>query len=77
MDDMSTTPQVATLSETSTGLPEIPKYISGKFVTEYIAACDESVQQRFRDLCAHRRVTIPNTEDTLRTEQVELFMDAI
>lgn len=87
MATMSTTPASATPevntgvspnAETSpAGLPEIPEYISGKFVLEYIAACDTTIQKRFEDLCARRRVEIPNTEDTLRTEQVELFMDAL
>lgn len=81
MDEMSTTPTIGATpsaqSDALTVLPEIPEYISGKFVHEYIAACDTAIQQRFNDLCARRRVTIPNTEDTLRTEQVELFMDAI
>lgn len=74
MSDMDTTPVIAQVTE---GLPEIPEYITGTFVTEYIAACNEVVQQRFKDLCARRRITIPNTGNTLRTEQVELFMDAI
>lgn len=80
MSEMSTTPTVNTGTDqeaTTKALPEIPKYITGKFVTEYIAACDKTIQDRFKTLCARRRITIPNTTDTLRTEQVELFMDAV
>lgn len=76
MSEMATTPAI-TQQVSDPTLPDIPKYITGKFVTEYIAACDEKIQNRFNDLCARRRITIPNTTDTLRTEQVELFMDAI
>ena len=80
MSEMSTTPtigEVTTQEDTPKVLPTIPEYITGKFVHEYIDACDEVIQQRFADLCARRRVEIPNTESGLRTEQVELFMDAI
>lgn len=58
-------------------LPEIPEYITGNYVTEYIAACSETVQNRFKEMCALRDITIPETDDVLRTEQVELFMAAI
>lgn len=80
MSEMSTTPTVNTGTEqkvTAKTLPAIPEYITGTFVTEYIDACDKTIQDRFKTLCARRRITIPNTTDTLRTEQVELFMDAI
>lgn len=76
MSEMTTTPAI-TQQVSDPTLPEIPKYITGKFVTEYIAACDKTIQDRFKNLCARRRITIPNTTDTLRTEQVELFMDAV
>lgn len=76
MSEMTTTPTITQQVPDPT-LPEIPAYITGKFVTEYIAACDKTIQDRFKNLCARRRITIPNTTDTLRTEQVELFMDAV
>lgn len=76
MSDMTTTPAITQQISDPT-LPDIPEYITGKFVTEYIAACDKTIQDRFKNLCARRRITIPNTTDTLRTEQVELFMDAV
>lgn len=57
--------------------PKLPEYITGKYVHEYIAACNESTQQRFADLQKLRGITIPNNETILRTRQVELFMDAI
>lgn len=58
-------------------LPELPEYITGNFVTTYIAACSEEVQQRYEDALARSRITISETDDVLRTEQVELFMSVI
>ena len=58
-------------------LPEIPEYITGKFVHEYIAACSEEIQERFASLQTLRGITIPNNDNVLYSEQVKLFMDAI
>lgn len=79
-ETLSTTPKTTAESENESvvkELPDIPEYITGEFVNSYIEACDETIQQRFKNLCTRRRITIPNTSDNLRTEQVELFMDAI
>ena len=57
--------------------PEMPKYITGAYAISYIAACTSEVQQRFAELQKKRGVTIPNDNKVLRTEQVELFMEAI
>ena len=57
--------------------PTLPKYITGAYAIEYIAACNEEVQQRFAGLQKKRGITIPNDEKVLRTEQLRLFMDAI
>ena len=58
-------------------LPEIPEYITGNYVNEYIAACSDEVKTNFQKMCALRGITFPETDDVLRTEQVELFMAAI
>lgn len=58
-------------------LPEIPEYITGNFVKTYIAACATSTQERFKQMCALNGITFPETDDALRTEQIELFMAAI
>ena len=68
---------VATMSEPSATLPEIPEYITGAFVHDYIEACASEVQERFNSLCTRRGIEIPDDAKVLRTEQVELFMDAI
>ena len=57
--------------------PTLPKYITGAYAIEYIAACNEEVQQRFAELQQKRGVAIPNDSKVLRTEQLKLFMDAI
>ncbi len=57
--------------------PTLPKYITGAYAIEYIAACSTEVQQRFADLQKKRGITIPNDSKVLRTEQLKLFMDAI
>lgn len=74
-EKLSTTP--ASGVEVPKVLPAAPEYITGKYVTEYIAACSAEVQKRFKDLCASRRIEIANDSSILKTEQVELFMDAI
>lgn len=82
MSEMSTTPK-AQADESqqeepvTPSIPDTPEYITGKYVTEYIKACSTNIQTRFAGLCTARQITIPNTTDVLRTEQVELFMDAI
>lgn len=58
-------------------LPEIPEYITGNFVKAYIAACSAGVQERFKQMCVLSGITFPETDDVLRTAQVELFMAAI
>lgn len=68
---------VATMAELSSTLPEIPEYITGAFVHDYIEACASEVQERFNSLCTLRGIEIPDDSNVLRTEQVELFMDAI
>ena len=54
-----------------------PEYITGKFVNEYIAACDPSVKKDLDAALARTGITIPNTNDVLRTSQVELFMSIL
>lgn len=61
----------------STKLPEIPEYITGAFVHTYLTACDASVKKRFDDLCKLRGIEIPNDNKAIRTEQRELFMEAL
>lgn len=56
---------------------KFPEYITGKFVNEYIAACDSSVKKDFDAALARTGITIPNTNDVLRTSQVELFMSIL
>lgn len=56
---------------------KFPVYITGKFVHEYIAACDPSVKKEFDAAVARTGITIPNTEDVLRTSQVELFISIL
>lgn len=56
---------------------DFPEYITGKFVHEYIAACDPSVKTEFDAAVARTGITIPNTEDVLRTSQVELFISIL
>ena len=57
--------------------PVLPEYITGAYAISYIAACNAEVQQRFAELQAKRGVTISNDNKVLRTEQLELFMEAI
>lgn len=56
---------------------KFPEYITGKFVNEYIAACDPSVKKDLDAALARTGITIPNTNDVLRTSQVELFMSIL
>ncbi len=58
-------------------LPAVPEYLTGNFVKKYIAACSKETQTRFKQMCALRGITFPETDNVLRTEQVELFMAAI
>ena len=57
--------------------PTLPEYITGAYAHEYIAGCNEEVQQRFAYLQKLRGITIPNDLKVLRSEQLKLFMDAI
>lgn len=56
---------------------KFPEYITGKFVNEYIAACDPSVKEELDAAMARAGIEIPNTEDVLRTAQVELFVSIL
>lgn len=58
-------------------LPQIPERITGKFATEYIAACSEEVKSRFATLQKLRGITIPNNTNVLCSNQLKLFMDSI
>ena len=57
--------------------PSLPKYITGAYATSYIAACNTEVKNRFAALQKQRGITIPNDAKVLRSEQLNLFMDAI
>lgn len=63
--------------DTPAVIPETPTYITGSYVHDYVAACDESVKDRLDDLMARRGIDIPDTDDALRTAQIELFMEAL
>lgn len=54
-----------------------PEYITGKFVNEYVAACDPSVKKDLDAALARTGIEIPNTDDVLRTAQVELFISVL
>ena len=56
---------------------KFPEYITGKFVKEYIAACDPSVKEALDAALARTGMEIPDTEDVLRTAQVELFISVL
>lgn len=56
---------------------KFPEYITGKFVNEYVAACDPSVKQALDAAMALTGINIPNTDDVLRTAQVELFISVL
>lgn len=56
---------------------KFPEYITGKFVNEYVAACDASVKQALDTAMALTGINIPNTDDVLRTAQVELFISIL
>lgn len=56
---------------------KFPEYITGKFVNEYIAACDPSVKEELDAAIARTGIEIPNTEEVLRTAQVELFVSIL
>lgn len=56
---------------------KFPEYITGKFVNEYVAACDPSVKKDLDAALARTGITIPNTDDVLRTAQVELFVSIL
>ena len=56
---------------------KFPEYITGKFVNEYVAACDPSVKEALDAVLARTGMEIPNTEDVLRTAQVELFISVL
>lgn len=54
-----------------------PEYITGKYVNAYIKQCSKEAQDRFAELQVLRGITIPNTDDVLKTAQIELFMESI
>ena len=54
-----------------------PEYITGDFAHDIIALCSQEAKDRFRDLQAIRRVTIPDEVKVLRSEQLEIFMASI
>ena len=56
---------------------KFPEYITGKFVNEYVAACDPSVKKDLDAALARTGMKIPNTDDVLRTAQVELFVSIL
>lgn len=56
---------------------DFPTYITGAFVNAYIAACDTTVQERFKQLKTLSGIEIPDDDNVLRTAQVELFMTAL
>ena len=56
---------------------KFPEYITGKFVNEYVAACDASVKEELDAAIARTGIEIPNTEEVLRTAQVELFVSIL
>lgn len=56
---------------------DFPEYITGKFVNGYIAACDVSIQNRWKEALALSGIEVPNTDEVLRTAQVELFMSVL
>ena len=56
---------------------KFPEYITGKFVNEYVAACDPSVKEELDAAIARTGIEIPNTEEVLRTAQVELFVSIL
>lgn len=57
--------------------PTLPNYVTGAYAISYIAACNQEVKDRFASLQKKRGITIPNDSKVLRTEQLNLFMDAI
>lgn len=56
---------------------DFPAYITGAFVNSYINSCAKVVQDRYKEALALSGVTIPDTDDVLRTVQVELFMSVL
>ena len=46
-------------------------------VTDYISKCSAEAKARFAELQVLRGITIPDNDNALRTEQIELFMEAI
>lgn len=70
--DSSTNSNIVTVE-----VVDFPEVITGKFVNEYVAACDPTIKQRLDDLMERTGITIPNTDEGLRTVQIELFMMAL
>ena len=56
---------------------DFPAYITGAFVNSYIQSCDKTVQDRYTNALKLSGIKIPNTDDVLRTAQVELFMSVL
>lgn len=58
-------------------LPAYTGKITGAYVTTYIAACSAEVQANFAALQISRGVAIANNANSLRTAQIELFLECI
>lgn len=56
---------------------DFPAYITGAFVNSYIQSCDKTVRDRYTNALKLSGIKIPNTNDVLRTVQVELFMSVL
>lgn len=54
-----------------------PARFTGRWANAYIASCDAEVQARFAALKVYRAIAIPDTDDVLRSEQVNLVLDSI
>ena len=68
----------AVASITQNGLlPAVPSRLTGAFVLNYIEQCSAETQARFSQRCAFTGITFPDTNNSLRTSQIELFMDCI
>lgn len=71
-DSTTTNTSIVTVS-----VVDFPAYITGAFVNSYINSCDKIIQDRYKEALALSGVTIPDTDDVLRTVQVELFMSVL
>lgn len=57
--------------------PEDEVYWTCNQALSYIASLDQEIQDRFANLQTRSGITIPATDDALRTAQLELIMAAI